>query len=302
MSTNSVLTKLNLKENNIGDVGAASFGEALKTNSVLTQLDLGGNKIQDIGAAAIGEALKFNTTLTDLILSHNNIGDVGATAIGEELKTNYVLTELNLRDNKIGDSGASVIGDALKINTTLTSIDLTENSEIKKVGSLAVFNVLNSSKSMKKIGPIILEDIIGKTGKATLSYSDKNLGDLEAYIIGEYLKINTTLTSIDLTNNSEIKKIGSVAIFNGLNSSKSMKKIGPIILDDIIGKTGKTSLNYYSKNLGDLEAYIIGEYLKVFEKRYLKKNWLENEDILNWQFFFKKIAVTFTVYFLWKYF
>ena len=61
---------------------------------MLTFLSLWGNNIGDVGAAAIGEALKRNAVLTFLSLSGNNIGDVGAAAIGEALKGNAVLQEL----------------------------------------------------------------------------------------------------------------------------------------------------------------------------------------------------------------
>merc|ERR1712142_707619 len=91
---------------------------------------------------------------------------------------------------------------------------------------------------------------------------NKNYNNLDAISVSYLFQKNTILTSIDLTKNSQIKKVGSVAIFNALNLSKTMKKIGPIILDDIIGKSGKKQLNYCGKNLCDLEAYIIGEYLK----------------------------------------
>ena len=57
---------VSLDDNNIGDVGAAAIGEALKVNAVLNFLSLQGNSIGDVGAAAIGEALKVNAVLEEL--------------------------------------------------------------------------------------------------------------------------------------------------------------------------------------------------------------------------------------------
>ena len=64
MIVNTTLTQLDLRDNNIGDAGAASLAEAMKVNTTLTQLDLSRNPIGVAGAAFLAEAMKFNTTVT----------------------------------------------------------------------------------------------------------------------------------------------------------------------------------------------------------------------------------------------
>lgn len=98
---NKTVTELRLSNNNIGDVGAQSIGEALKVNRTLTVLNLANNIIGDSGAQSIAEALKVNKTVTVLRLRSNNIGDSGAQSIGEALKLNGTLTELYLHDSNI---------------------------------------------------------------------------------------------------------------------------------------------------------------------------------------------------------
>ena len=53
LKSNSALTKLDLRQNSIGNAGATALAEALKSNSALTRLDLEGNSISDTTRAKI---------------------------------------------------------------------------------------------------------------------------------------------------------------------------------------------------------------------------------------------------------
>ena len=57
-SGTSVVTKLNLRFNNIGDDGAKAIAEALKFNRVLTNLHLEFNKMGDAVGKAVCDAMK----------------------------------------------------------------------------------------------------------------------------------------------------------------------------------------------------------------------------------------------------
>ena len=104
-----LLTRIDLRVNNIGVEGVKAIGEALKVNTSLTSIFLGGNEIGDEGGKAIGEALKVNTSLAKFFLYRNNIGDEGGKAIGEALKVNTSLAEIFIYCNKIGDEVAKTI-------------------------------------------------------------------------------------------------------------------------------------------------------------------------------------------------
>jgi hypothetical protein len=112
----------------IGDSGAAAIAEALKLNTILQRLDIKNNQVGDSGAAAIAEALKLNATLQHFSLYSNRIGDSGATAIAEALKLNTSLQQLYLYSNRIGDSGATAIVEALKLNSSMRVLFLGNNT------------------------------------------------------------------------------------------------------------------------------------------------------------------------------
>ena len=90
--------KVDLTDNQIGDVGARDFGQALKDTHVHT-VYLSSNQIRDAGARDLGQALK-DTHVHTINLSHNQIGDAGARDLGQALKDTHVHT-INLSNNRL---------------------------------------------------------------------------------------------------------------------------------------------------------------------------------------------------------
>jgi hypothetical protein len=72
------------------------FSQLPQTNTTLTSLNLRDNQIGAAGATALATALQTNTTLTALNLWSNEIGAAGATALATALQTNKTLTSLHL--------------------------------------------------------------------------------------------------------------------------------------------------------------------------------------------------------------
>jgi Ran GTPase-activating protein (RanGAP) involved in mRNA processing and transport len=70
---------------------AMTIAVELRVNTTLTSLDLGNNSIGDVGAASLAEALGYNTALKELNLGDNSIGTAGAASLAEALKVNSTL-------------------------------------------------------------------------------------------------------------------------------------------------------------------------------------------------------------------
>ena len=125
LSTNTVLTTLNLGGQNTSAAAAVRIAQALKMEgNALKYLHLKHACIGDEGASAIGHALESNTTLVLLGIGGNKIGVQGALTIGECLACNSSLITLNLSENSIGMQGVCAIAEALKLNRTLQHLEM----------------------------------------------------------------------------------------------------------------------------------------------------------------------------------
>jgi hypothetical protein len=87
----SFLRILSVRGNNISDVGAKAFANALKQNRVLLSINLFDNKIQKNGAEALADALKINNVLQCLSIAKNFLGDDGVAHLCKAL-SNYALS------------------------------------------------------------------------------------------------------------------------------------------------------------------------------------------------------------------
>ena len=140
------------------------------------------NRISDAGAAAIAEALKINKTVATIDLScalsaardrAECCGARGGGCAARKL--------MGAPDNSIGDAGAAAIAEALKINKTVTNINLS--------------SALCAARDRAECG-----GARGGVGAARklMGAPDNSIGDAGAAAIAEALKINKTVTTIDL--------------------------------------------------------------------------------------------------------
>ena len=105
--TASGLVSLVLARNQISDAGAAGLGRVLapKEESTpractrLATLDLRDNYVGNVGAAALAGGLAANSSLLHLSLFHNEVRERGGAALVEALAANTTLLSLNLECN-----------------------------------------------------------------------------------------------------------------------------------------------------------------------------------------------------------
>lgn len=110
----SSLKYLLLHHNDIGPGAEPAIVAMLSTNTVLTLLDLGDNKLGDAGAIALANALTNNptTALTEMYMNSNDIGPGAEAAIWTMLSTNTVLKFMYLHSNKLTGAGLESLASA----------------------------------------------------------------------------------------------------------------------------------------------------------------------------------------------
>ncbi|NXX95478.1 LRC45 protein, partial [Centropus bengalensis] len=107
-----------LEWNSLGvwEEGFALFCQGLGANSVLQRLDLRNNQINHQGAVELAMALRQNTSLQELDLRWNNIGLLGGRALLNSLHSNKTLKRLELAGNNVPSDILKAVEQAVNHN------------------------------------------------------------------------------------------------------------------------------------------------------------------------------------------
>jgi len=105
---------LNLRNNGIGDSGAAQIGLALQEEGcTINVLDLRDNRIGDEGASALAYAIENNYSLHTLLLSGNRINKRGCVVMHKSLAANANIRVLDLGMNRIDPEPLQALRDEI---------------------------------------------------------------------------------------------------------------------------------------------------------------------------------------------
>ncbi|XP_072893873.1 NACHT, LRR and PYD domains-containing protein 12-like isoform X2 [Hemitrygon akajei] len=186
LSTNPLLTGLDLSENKLGDAGVKIVSVALRNPECKIQkLRLTHVSLTDSGTENLASALSANPSLTELNLSDNHLGDSGVKLVSAALRNpECKIQKLWLIDVGLTDSGAEDLASALSTNPLLTGLDLSEN----KLGDAGV-----------KIVSVALRNPECKIQKLRLTHV--SLTDSGTENLASALSANPSLTELNLSDN-----------------------------------------------------------------------------------------------------
>lgn len=182
------------------------LGRAILNLKLLKILRIHRSKIEDLHCQALVRGLVSNTTIIELELSHCRIGNQGALCIAKLIEVHPTLQILNLSDNLIGGVGGEGIGYALlqEDSCPLVSLDLRLNP-LGHQGALGLMRSLVRGNKPERINLACCE-----------------FEDMTSYIFGCMLKVNKSLTWIDVSNNW-FGEFGGENLVIGLSSNESVK-------------------------------------------------------------------------------
>jgi Ran GTPase-activating protein (RanGAP) involved in mRNA processing and transport len=184
---NTSITDLNLALHFIDCQGIKEISNALRINKTIKKINLFNNRIREDGIKEISDVLKINNTITDIGLGFNFINKEAMNYLGEALIENNSIKRIELSNLYRGDEGFEGFFEALKINTSITSLNLSNNF-IGKKNMDFLSNIIKNNHSIQ-----------------TLELSSVNLdNNYEGIELGEFfeaLKINTSITYLNLSNN-----------------------------------------------------------------------------------------------------
>eukprot|EP01080_Neovahlkampfia_damariscottae_P001028 gene1028-9932_t len=152
----SFIKKLNLRGNDIGDVGIQIICEALKNNTTLEELDIQGNKIGEPSLKSITEYIQgSNCRLKYLNISgvkdrNHDIAD-GLPALVNALIGNETLTELHLDYCSLTSEEAECLAKLIKSDKIIQILSVAFN-DIEQTGVEALIEALKENNQLKSLG------------------------------------------------------------------------------------------------------------------------------------------------------
>ena len=210
------LEYLGLYLNGIGSPGALMLADALMTNKSVTSLDLGANPLGAQGLFALASMLPRNTTLQSLDLRGCEVGfgpdfktsDIGMSKLCSELsKRECHLETLLLSFNALSEGQVSRLCESLHKNQSIRRISLANCHIPARATAASIAPLLRKSAHLVSVN-LSLNTVDGKAARA----------------IGQALKDNSVLTSLDLTQ----CRLGSglASITAALRHNETLRSIG----------------------------------------------------------------------------
>jgi Ran GTPase-activating protein (RanGAP) involved in mRNA processing and transport len=247
---NQSLSNLHVGSNNIPEeqmkemIATALSKETMKTmcevplkNKTLTELDLTGKGLGTEGALVIAGYLSNNVCLRKINLSNNRMATaIAGRALGRVLKLNSTLEDLDISQNlwdlrrrggdQSGGNGAEfgkAISEGLASNEKLVIINL-ENNKIPAELEERMYQKVRMSKLRIVLANASMSDM------TELDVTGIGFGVEGVFAIAEYLKANSTLLTLNLSNNKLIahsdqgRAVGK-ALGNMVTENKSLTKL-----------------------------------------------------------------------------
>jgi Ran GTPase-activating protein (RanGAP) involved in mRNA processing and transport len=188
------------------------LAEALLANTSLTALDLPYNTTHDSEVVLLADVLVANTRLISLNLSKTLLVETGSSYLAKALMARTSFKAINLSydlKNEFGGYFYECMAKAIQVNPTLTSIGLTVVDSNR--GLIALAEAWCSSTSLASIHlprlgamqpsgyQALVSSLYDLPLLTSLNLQDSDINGIGAELLAEYLKVNRSLTSINLS-------------------------------------------------------------------------------------------------------
>ncbi|XP_042737013.1 leucine-rich repeat-containing protein 34 isoform X5 [Lagopus leucura] len=228
----------------VTDEDVQVLASVLRCAVCVTGLDLRYNDLTDVGVRHVATFLQENSTLRYLNLMFNDIGTSGAELIANALHSNETLLHLRLTGNKIGNKGGMYFASMLQVNCTLEKLDLGDCDVEETTVHIALMLKNNSSlvelhlckHEIKSFGVERLCEALYEN--CSLRYLDLSCNKVtreDVKFLGELLKQNQTLEILDL-NSNRIEDDGAIYLSEALALYNRTLKALSVVSNNISGK------------------------------------------------------------------
>ncbi|XP_060073757.1 leucine-rich repeat-containing protein 34-like [Ylistrum balloti] len=224
-----------LTDKRLVDSDAEALYKTLCNNTYVQGLDLRYNNLTNVGAKHIAKLLEETVTLKYLNLMCNDIEAEGAEAIAKALHRNESLQMLRLNGNKIGNRGGMCFAQMLQVNKTLEALDLGD-TDLTIEAVIALPTVLYRNSTLKALNvnrPLLFscqeettvhfaKMLKVNTSLEELHLQKYDMRDFGVTRLAENLMENMTFTYLNLSCN-RITRDGTKELAKVLKNNTSIK-------------------------------------------------------------------------------
>ena len=232
LKTNTFVTELDLRDNNIEEEGTRLLAKALSDNLFIKHLDISMNNMNNSGFEELLESLTINKSVQHLNMSQTGLKDKHAGMISELIKENCVIKMFFLTGNEFAAAGGVVIGQALTINGIISHLDLSWN-HIRYAGATAIGQALKLNSSLITINiawngfadngaEAIAKALLTNNSIQELDLSYNRISDKGSTALADSLKVNRPLRILKMNWNT-IRSDGVSALINGIEKNNHSK-------------------------------------------------------------------------------
>jgi Ran GTPase-activating protein (RanGAP) involved in mRNA processing and transport len=276
--------------------GLVTFGfkdSSYVVDTASTHVRVSGKRIDDADVIKLSLSLSLTTYVTNIDLSSNSIGKEGATALRDALSSNPRTVKLNMEHNGLGPAGLVALSSIVRV-PSLQTLLLSGNRIVSIAsGSGNTDSAANASATDLSGMVKFCAELTGPGVTLTeLNLSSNNLGPDGGRLVGDMLKLNSTLVKLSLAGPDQ--NLGAQGVrFLSLGLEKnahltdlSLAKNGCgsagifSLLDALVANPALISLNMQANLIDSVAVSDIFKFIDgAFGKPFMQKLDLRHNDL-----------------------
>jgi Ran GTPase-activating protein (RanGAP) involved in mRNA processing and transport len=191
-----------------------AFSKPVTMSAGSNEIDVSSTGLGHSGALVVGAWLHKCQSLALLKMANNKLGPEGIAAVVRPLLKCASLTELSLAGNRLEAGGMAAVADLMRDNATLVSLDLSSTflvadqeavqhlvDAIQANGALTRLDLCNNGRFVHAGMSSIAEALGGNASIQHLNLAGNALGVAGAQSVAGLLRVNQSLTSVDVSKN-----------------------------------------------------------------------------------------------------
>lgn len=226
MASNTRVTRMNLANNNVTDIGAGYLAQLLASNRSIKEVILCSNAVCTNGLLALCSALETNDTLCSLDAYDNVFDSSAVDPFFPMLRRNYTLQSVRLEHTRAPSAACRAITHACGVNM---EDRLVKDEYYRLVDKDASATELVLTGDVCKVAltdravELLVSVLLDENSVTTINFANNQIGAAGCGHLATYMKTTTcVLTTLDLHGNRSIDDEAIGLLCEGIVANQSL--------------------------------------------------------------------------------